>query len=69
MTVLAKGKTWLSIIDQLVQTAPTSNDKVFEEVYKKIPCINPLPGVASHLTDRHGTPLVDWPQIWNNIDV
>jgi hypothetical protein len=69
MTVLAKGKTWLTIIDQLVQAAPTSNDKIFEEVYKHIPCINPLPGVASHLTDRHGTPLVDWIQIWNNIDV
>lgn len=69
MTVLAKGKIWLTIIEQLAKAAPTSNDKVFEEVYKLIPCINPLPGVASHLTDRHGTPLVDWPQIWNNIDV
>lgn len=69
MTVLAKGKTWLSIIEPLISAAPTSNDKIFEEVYKHIPCINPIPGVASHLTDKHGTPLVDWVEIWNDINV
>jgi hypothetical protein len=67
MTVVAKGKIWLSVIDKLREAAPTSNDKVFEEIYKQIPCINPLPGVASHFTDRHGTPLVDWVNIWENI--
>jgi hypothetical protein len=69
MTVLAKGKTWLSIIEPLILAAPTSNDKLFEEVYNHIPCINPLPGVASHLTDKHGTPLIDWVHIWENINV
>jgi hypothetical protein len=68
MTVLAKGKTWLSVMNILKTAAPTSNDKVFEEIYKHIPCINPLPGVASHLTDRHSTPLVDWVEIWNKLD-
>lgn len=69
MTVLAKGKIWLSVINALEVAAPTSNDKVFEEIYKHIACINPLPGVASHLTDRHHTPLVDWVSIWESIDV
>jgi hypothetical protein len=68
MTVLAKGKIWLSVINVLEAAAPTSNDKVFEEIYKHIACINPLPGVASHLTDRHHTPLVDWVSVWENID-
>lgn len=69
MTVLAPGHVWSHIMPLLEQAAPTSNDKVFEEVYKQIPCINPLPGVASHLTDRHHTPLVDWKMIWDNINV
>jgi hypothetical protein len=69
MTVLAKGKTWLSVIEFLKIAAPTSNDKIFEEIYKQILCINPLPGVASHLTDRHGSPLTDWVKIWENIHV
>jgi hypothetical protein len=69
MTVLARGYTWSSVIEQLQEAAPTSNDKVFEEIYSKIPCINPLPGVASHLTDKHNSPLVDWVAIWNSIHV
>lgn len=69
MTVLARGITWLQFLPQLEAAAPTSNDKVFETIYTQVPCINPLPGVASHLTDRHHTPLVDWVQIWNNINV
>ena len=68
MTVLTKGKTWLAVIEALEQAAPTSNDKIFEKIYEHIPCINPLPGLASHLTDRHHTPLVDWVSIWENID-
>lgn len=69
MTVLAKGKVWASVMDALEKAAPTSNDKVFENLYSQIPCINPLPGVASHLTDRHHTPLVDWVSIWENIKI
>jgi hypothetical protein len=69
MTVLAKGHVWSKVIPMLEQAAPTSNDKVFEELYKQIPCINPLPGVACHLTDRHPTPLVDWVKLWNIFDV
>ena len=69
MTVIAKGEVWNKIISLLDKAAPTSNDKVFEEIYSKIPCINPLPGVASHLTDRHLTPLVDWNKLWSEINV
>lgn len=69
MTVLAKGKRWTAIMPLLEQAAATSNDKIFEEVYKHIPCINPLPAVASHLTDRHNSPLVDWVSLWNSINV
>ena len=64
MTVIALGSTWLKVIDLLRQAAPTSNDKVFEEIYKHIACISPILGIASHMTDRHATPFVDWESLW-----
>lgn len=67
MTVLAKGKTWLQYVSKLEQAAPTSNDKVFEELYLKTPCISPLPSISAHMTDRHLSPLVDWSKLWNQI--
>ena len=67
MTVLAKGKTWLQYFNELEQAAPTSNDKVFEELYLKTPCISPLPSISAHMTDRHLSPLVDWNKLWNQI--
>lgn len=69
MTVVALGKRWLDIMPELKQTAPTSNDQIFEHVYKQIPCISPMPGVSSHMTDYHLTPLVDWMNIWDRYDV
>jgi len=64
MTVLAKGSTWLQVIDALKQIAATSNDQIFKQIYEHIPCISPLPGLASHMTDKHLTPLVDWNKVW-----
>lgn len=69
MTVIAKGKTWLEYITDLRGAAPTSNDQVFIDIYKTANCISPLPGVSSHMTDRHATPYVDWQKIWDNYDV
>jgi hypothetical protein len=67
MTVIAKGKVWLSRIDSLKQAAPTSNDKVFEDLYQKIACISPLPSLSAHMTDRHLSPFIDWNKLWNQI--
>jgi hypothetical protein len=69
MTVLAKGKTWLRYIESLKVAATTSNDQVFVEIYKQQPCISPLPGLSSHMTQHHITPLVNWQEIWNNQNV
>lgn len=68
MTILAKGNTWQSIMPALKEAAPTSNDQVFNEVYKTVRCISPLPGVSTHLTDRHATPYIDWNRIWDGIN-
>lgn len=65
MTVLAKGSTWSRVLEVLKTAGPTSNDHIFLNIYKQEPCISPLPGVSSHMTDYHLTPLVDWSAIWN----
>lgn len=65
MTVIAKGKVWLQHIEDLKAAAPTSNDKVFEQLYKNTPCISPLPSLSAHLTDRHLSPFIDWNKLWN----
>ena len=56
MTIGAAGNRWQSVIDLLKEAAPTSNDKVFEEIFKTAPCISHIPGVATHLTAMHHTP-------------
>lgn len=69
MTVIAKGSTWLDHIEALKQAAPTSNDQVFTEIYKTIPCINPMPGLSSHMTQYHMTPIINWNYYWEHIDI
>lgn len=69
MTIAALGKRWLDIMPELEKAAPTSNDKVFEPIFKQIPCISPMPGLSSHMTDHHLTPLVDWNKLWERYDV
>ena len=56
MTIGASSQVWEKYIPQLKEAAPTSNDKVFEEIFKTAPCISPIPGVATHLTAHHHTP-------------
>lgn len=69
MTVIALGKTWLMYIDKLVAAAPTSNDKVFEEIYKNHACISPIPALASHMTAYHQSPLINWDGIYEDTDI
>jgi len=69
MTVVAKGKTWLRHINQLKKAAPSSNDQVFVDIYKINACISPMPGLSTHMTQHHMTPLVNWDYYWELIDV
>lgn len=69
MTILAKGSVWLRFIPELKIAAPTSNDQVFKELFKQVPCISPIPGVSSHMTDRHWTPYINWGDIWDKQNI
>lgn len=69
MTVFAHAQKWLEHIDALKEAAPTSNDQVFKDIYKKDACLSPLPGIATHLTPYHMTPLIDWNSIWTSINI
>lgn len=64
MTVLALGSTWLKIENQLREMAPLSNDKIFDDIFKDISCISPLPSLSCHLTEHHTSPFIDWAAVW-----
>jgi len=68
MTLAAKGFVWKKYINKLHEAAPTSNDKVFEEIFKETPCLSPLPGIATHLTPYHMTMYINWEELWNEIN-
>lgn len=69
MTIGASALVWKQFLNQLTLAAPTSNDKVFEEIFKIIPCISPLPGIATHLTDSHPTPYFPINKILTQLDI
>ena len=69
LTMIAKGSTWLRHIDSLKLAAPTSNDKVFEEIFTNELCISPIPAISSHMTQKHRSPLVNWEALWDNIQL
>ena len=56
MTIAAPAKLWKDCLPLLKEAAPTSNDKIFDNIFNSVPCISPIPGVASHLTAYHPTP-------------
>ena len=69
MTALAKGRVWSNFMYELEKAAPTSNDQVFKDIYSKIACISPMPGLSAHMTDKHLSPYIDWKNLWNNLEV
>ena len=69
MTIGASAPVWQQVISLLKEAAPTSNDKVFEEIFKQFPCISPLPGVASHMTAHHPTPYFNVAKRFNELTI
>ena len=66
MTAIALGARWLDVMPELKQCAATSNDKIFEEIFKQIPCLSPMPALSTHMTDYHLSPLINWEEEWEN---
>ncbi len=69
MTIGAKADTWKHFLPMLKEAASTSNDKVFEEIFKQMACISPLPGLATHLTATHHTPFFKIEERLQELDI
>lgn len=69
MTLMAKGAVWTAIGQHIKAVAPTSNDTIFEQIFKQVPCLAPLPGLSCHLTDRHYTPYYDWNKMFDEVQL
>jgi len=65
----AKGNMWQLNMLVIKQAAAYHSDSYTYLSYSKYGCVSPIPGVSSHLTPYHMTPMVDWQKIWNKIDI
>jgi hypothetical protein len=65
----AKGKTWRTYMTIFHQAAHFNTDSFTWHAYANTPCICPIPGVSTHLTEGCLTPHVDWEAVWNSIEV
>lgn len=69
MTIGASAQLWKKVMPIIHKAAPTSNDKVFEEIFKTYACISPIPGVATHLTASHHTPYFNVDKRLEELDI
>ena len=69
MTTIARTKIWKKYIDLILQNSILSNDKIFEQIYKETPCIAPMPALGTHLAQGQISPIVNWNEIWNSIQI
>lgn len=61
---------WEQWLPKFKEAAPTGNDKILDEIYLHTPCISPLPGLATHMTNGpHMTPYVDWKGVWDLFNI
>ena len=42
---------------------------IFNNGIEESPIISPMPGVACHLKEDHMTPLINWTDIWQAIEI
>jgi hypothetical protein len=67
-TFAVKGKALQGEpLDIFKKAAHQSDDRLYPEIYKKYGCVAPIPGLSSHLTEHHNTPLVDWQKVWDEL--
>jgi hypothetical protein len=54
-------------IEIFKKAAHQSDDRLYPEIYKEQGCLAPIPGLSSHLTKHHNTPIVDWQKVWDEL--
>ena len=54
-------------IDTFINAAKVFEVDMLKSILKESYCINPLPGVATHLKEGHMSPYTDWTHMWEGI--
>jgi hypothetical protein len=75
-TFMAQGKTFKKYRSIFWTSCTGANDRYLsKKLYagvrfgNKALCLSPMPGVATHMHEEVMTPLVDWKQIYDSIDI
>ncbi len=63
------GSTWQQNMVILKQAGQFHSDSYTWQAYAKFGCVSPLPGVATHMTPHHLTPVINWEKIYNDTDI
>lgn len=56
-------------IDTFINAGKVFEINMLKDILKENYCINPIPGVATHLKDGHMSPYVAWSDIWEGITI
>lgn len=64
---MAKGIIWQHYMSHLKRQAKMNDDSWTWIAYGQVGGISPIPGVATHLTENHMTPRVDWKGVWDSL--
>ena len=68
-TTSALGKTWQQFIHLIKQNAIYNSDSFSWEIFSKVGCLAPIPGLSTHLTNGCLTPRIDWKNIYECTDI
>ena len=65
----ALGITWQKYMRELKRNAFFNDDSYTWMAYAQVGCLSPIPGCATHLTENHMTPRVNWEQYYDSINI
>lgn len=65
----ALGHTWQKYMRELKRNAFFNDDSYTWMAYAQVGCLSPIPGCATHLTQNHMTPRINWDQYYDSIKI
>ncbi len=63
------GHVWQQNMIILKQAGQFHSDSYTWQAYAKHGCVAPIPGVSTHMTPHHLTPVIDWKKIYDETDI
>jgi hypothetical protein len=69
LTIAAKGSTWLKYKYELLRAGAFADDSWTWKAFKQVGCLSPVPGHSTHLQEGCITPVINWNQHYESINI